>query len=98
MGADLIVLPTPALDQHLRFQQGCKDLSVDEFISQLPVEGLNISILPGTSRFNEKGRYSKPAQPATYRLGRELRPVVRSDVFWNTSEDKQIKQLVNDIL
>ncbi len=48
MRADLIVLPTPALDQHLSFQQGCKDLSVDEFISKLPVDGI-ILIVPHSS-------------------------------------------------
>jgi hypothetical protein len=44
MGADLIVLPTPVPYECLGFQQGCEDFSVDEFIPQLAVEGLHISV------------------------------------------------------
>jgi hypothetical protein len=44
MGANLVVVPPPIFDEYLGFQQSCEDLSVDEFIPQLAVEGLHIPV------------------------------------------------------
>jgi hypothetical protein len=49
-----VVIDTPALDEHFRFQERVEDFSVEQFVSQLSVERLDIAVLPGAARFDEQ--------------------------------------------
>ena len=46
MWSDLIVLSTPDFSQHFCLLQRREDFSVEEFIPELPIEALDITILP----------------------------------------------------
>ena len=52
MGSNLVVFPSPAFNQNLRLQQSVKDLEVQQLVSELSIETLDISILPGAPRFD----------------------------------------------
>ncbi len=49
MRPDRVVLPAPHLDQYLHLLERVKDLSVQKFITELPVEALGVSVLPTDS-------------------------------------------------
>lgn len=50
MGPEVVVLLTPVGDQDLRLKQGGKAFTVQEFVSELAVERLDVTVFPGTSR------------------------------------------------
>ena len=54
MGSNLVVFPSPAFNQNLRLQQSVEDLEVQQLVSELSIETLDISILPGAPRFDVK--------------------------------------------
>ncbi len=55
MGPERVVLPAPTLDDDLRFPERVEDFSVQQLVPKLAVEGLDVSVLPGATRFDEKG-------------------------------------------
>jgi hypothetical protein len=87
---DGIVVPTPALGQHLYLRR--EHLAIGQLVPQLGVEALAVAILPGTTRLGEQRLHTNPAKPVTDRLGGELRPVVRPDVLRRTMLDEQVGQ------
>lgn len=50
-----VVLVPPTLDQNLGILQCVEDLPVQEFIPQLTVEALEVSVLPWAVRRDEQG-------------------------------------------
>ncbi len=54
MRSNLIILHPSLLNQYLCLSQRDKYLTVEQFVSQLPVERLDISILPGAAGVDEK--------------------------------------------
>ncbi len=98
MRPHLIVLLPPLLNQYLRFSQSIEYLTVEQLVSQLPIERFDVAVLPGTPRLYKQRLYTDAIQPSTYRLGRKLRPIIRSDVFRNVLEDKQLKQVIDNVL
>ena len=50
MGSDVIVVPSPPGGQHSGLRDSCKDLAVEQFVSELPVEAFDVSVLPGLPR------------------------------------------------
>ena len=69
VGADLVVLPPPALDEDLGFQKGVEALAIEALVAQLAVERFHIAVLPRTARFDEEGRDPDPVQPVPHRGG-----------------------------
>ena len=94
---DRVVVDAPLLDEHLRFSQRVEDLSVEQFIAQLAVEGFAITILPGASRSDVNGRRTEPFQPPLEPLGDHLRAIVRADVFWDAMGFHQIREHIDCI-
>ena len=80
MRPDGVVVPPPALDQHLCLAQRVEDFAVQPLITQLADEAFVLAILPGANRLDEEGLHPDLAQPTAYSLGRELRPIARTDV------------------
>ena len=54
MWPDGVVVPAPALDQHLCLAKRGEDLAVEQLVPELGVEALAIPILPGTTRLDEQ--------------------------------------------
>ena len=76
----VVVLPAPALDQHLGFLQGVEDLAVQHLVSQLSIEGLVVAVLPRAPRLDEQRLSAHPSDPLTHGSCRELASVVGADV------------------
>ena len=81
MRPNRVVLLPPPFCQYLHLLQRVKDLTVQQFIPQLPVEALVIAVLPWTPWLDEQGPYTDTRQSVPDRLRRELRTVVRPDVL-----------------
>ena len=80
MRSNRVVHPPPRLDHPLILFQRAEDLPIQQFISYLPVERLNIAVLPRAAGFNEQRFDLQGGQPAAHALGSELSPIVRSYV------------------
>ena len=78
MRSNLVVMPTPRLDDDLRIDSVSEPLHRKVFIAEFAVEGLIASVLPRLSRFNERGVDILFGEPSEDRLGDELRSMVRS--------------------
>jgi hypothetical protein len=52
--ADRVVMPPPGLDQYLGFGEAVEDLTVEQFVTQRPVEAFVVAILPGRCRSDVK--------------------------------------------
>jgi hypothetical protein len=50
--SDGVVRSPPALDEHLRFEQRVEDFSIEQLVTKLAVEALDVAILPGRCRLN----------------------------------------------
>jgi hypothetical protein len=55
MWSYLIIFFSPLLYQYLCFLKSREDFPVKEFIPELTVKGFNVTILPGTARFDIQG-------------------------------------------
>ena len=78
------------LCQHPHLQQRVEDLPVQQLVPQLPVETLDVPVLPRRPGFNVQRPRSHPPKPLTYRPGRKLRPVVRADVAGHSPDHHQL--------
>ena len=63
MGSNLVVLPPPTLDQNFGLQQCVEDLDVQQLISELFIETLDVAIHPGAARFDVKRPDTHSSQP-----------------------------------
>ncbi len=61
-------------------------------VPQLSVERFDVAVLPGTPWLHEEGLHPKTFQSLPYRLGRELRPVVRTYMLRYALRDKEVCQ------
>ena len=59
----MIVVPSPSIDKDLRLIESIKDLTIKQFISEFPVEGFDITVLPWTSRGDVQGLDADLLQP-----------------------------------
>ncbi len=65
---DLVVLVPPRLGQDLGFEQGVEAFAVEMLIAEPAVEGLDVAVLPGTSRLDES--VCTPIRPSHRRTAR----------------------------
>jgi len=52
VGPYRIIFPPPALYQDLGLLQGVENFPVEQLVTQLDIEALVVTVLPGTARFN----------------------------------------------
>lgn len=97
MRPDRVVVLAPLLDHDRGLGQGVEDFTVQEFITQFPVEGLHVAILPRTSGLDVGGLRTDGRNPLAQCQGDELRPVVGTDVRWDASGDEQIAESGDDV-
>ena len=53
MWPDRIVMVSPAFDEHLGLLQRVEDLSIEQLVSELPIEGLVEPVLPRASGLDD---------------------------------------------
>ena len=73
-------MPSPSFDDHLGLCQRVEDLTVQQLIAKLPVEALDVAVLPRTARHNVGGLGADRRDPLAHGLGHELRPVARQEL------------------
>ena len=76
MRPDRVVVPAPAIDQHLRLSQAVEDLTVKQLVTQLAVEALDVAILSRAARLDVKRLHVHTLKPITHRRRGELATVV----------------------
>ena len=64
MRPDRVVMVSPAFDEHLRLLQCVEDLSIEQLVSEFPIEWLVVSVLPWASGFDEQRLNVETREPA----------------------------------
>jgi hypothetical protein len=93
-----VVLHSPLLDHDLCLSERVKNLPVQAFISQLPVEAFAVSVLPRTSGFDVQRSCPHFPQPLPQIFRNELRAIVRTNVFRGSPEQHHIRQRFNHLI
>ena len=75
----VIVIHPPAIRNISQFTNTQKQLSIEQFISELAVERLDIAIFPGTAWGNIQGLYARFSQPFLNSTRYKLRSIVTAD-------------------
>ncbi len=68
----MIVVPSPSLDKDFRLIESIKDLPIEQFVSEFPIERLDITVLPRTSRGDIQGLDADLLQPLPDIISGEL--------------------------
>ncbi len=87
----------PLFNQDLCFLQAVEDFTIQQLVTEPGIEALAISIFPWRTRFDVRGFCTHSVDPVPDRLSNELRPVVRSDVGWDTPKNEEICQQINHV-
>ena len=72
MRSEGVVFRSPLLYEDLGLPQGIEDLSIEDLVSELPVEAFAVPVLPGAPRFDEEGSHPCSFKPVSYRVGSEF--------------------------
>ena len=80
---EAIVCPAVLFGRHLHLQQCVEHLPVQQFIPQLSVEALHVSVLPRRPGLDIQGAGSRSPAPFPDCPGHELRAVIRADLLRN---------------
>ena len=75
MWSNLAVMTPPVLDENLRIHLVCKPLHAQALVTELAVEALARSVLPGLARIDMSCIDLRAGQPTQDRSGDELRAV-----------------------
>src|SRR5664280_1871533 len=87
-----VVEPPPAGDEDLRLLERVEEFAVQEFVTQLAVERLDVAVLPGGAGLDEQGGDAEVTEPFAHRLGDELGTVVAPDVFGDAVLKEEVGQ------
>ena len=92
MWAVCIVVASPAFDEDLGFVQRIEEFPVQQLIPQLPVEGLDIPVLPRTARLDEYGRNLMPTLGTLNTFLRLCQTNHDSAGFINSTKQSQVSR------
>lgn len=93
----MVVATSPGLDDDLGLLQRVEDLAVQQLIPELPVERLDVAVLPGRARFDEEGLRTDAAEPVPQSRRDELRPIVAPHVVRHATLHHQTPEPVEDV-
>lgn len=71
----ITVIP-PVSDKHLSFLEAGEDFAIEKFVSKLAVKRLDVAVLPGATRLDEKRFDIKSFEPTLNNLGTEFGAVI----------------------
>ena len=97
MRANGVVMPSPALDDHLGLLQRVKNFTVEQFVAELRVEAFTVAVLPWTAWLDVGGLGSNGCNPLAEGLGDELRAIVGTNVPRDSAQDEQVREHVDHI-
>ena len=98
MRADLVVVLAPEPGDHANFLQCVEDLPVEQLVAEPGVERFYVPVLPGAAWFDEQGAHTDFLKPLSDGLGRELGPVVGTNVLRRPALDDEIGKYGQDII
>jgi hypothetical protein len=86
----VVVVVSPVFEQDLRLVERVERLHLEQFASQMPVEGLDVGVLPGCAWLDVAGTAAAEAAAVAERLGDEFGAVVATDVLrrWPVQGDE----------
>lgn len=96
MWAYRVEVIAPLLDHDLSFFQAVEDFLVEAFVVQLAVEGLAVTVLPGTSGLDVQRLGTKSGEPPADDLGGHLGAVVGTDVFGDPPGEHHVGHCLDD--
>ena len=79
MGPDGVVVLSPLFDDNPGLSHGVEDLAIEQFVSELTVEGLAVAVLPRAAGFDKERPHLQLAKPFPHGDGRHLRAIVAAD-------------------
>ena len=94
----MIIMVAPLLNEHLRFLQRVKHLSVQQLIPQATIKAFIVSILPGGSWLDVSCFDTQFMQPVFQRFGCKFTAIVRTDIIRQALDDKQITDDIQYII
>jgi len=77
----LVILSSPALNDHACFSQAREEFAIQTLVAKLIVKALDISLFPGRARLDVQALNLSCAHPLADRLSDELRAIVTADMF-----------------
>ena len=83
-------MSSPTLDEYPGLQQRIEEFHVEQLVSELAVERLQVSALPRAPGLDEERLDLHVVQPFPDTVGRELRSVVRAEGGRHPSRDEQL--------
>ena len=92
-----VVEQSPVFDKDLRLAQIIEDFTVKEFVSELRVEALAVSVFPRRPRLDIECADIQCLQPFTQGGGDKLWPIIGSDMLWWAVLREQLAERVEDI-
>ena len=93
-----VVMPPPLFDQYLGLPERVEYLAIQQLISELTVEALVVSVLPGTAGFDVQGLNTDTRQPLPDSNGGELTAIVGADVIRCSVFCEQVGENVQNII
>ena len=78
----MVVLISPVLDEDLCLEETVEAFEVQQFVSKLAVERLDVGVLPGSTGLDVGRRDAVKSTPVPKCRGGELGTVVTTDVSW----------------
>ena len=88
----MIVVHPPPIHNVPRLRQVQQQLTIQAFITQLPVEAFDIPVLPRTARLDEQRLDARRSEPRLDRLASELRTIVAPDASRASTDHEQFIQ------
>ena len=98
MRPDVVGLVSPAFDQHLGFQDRLEDLSVEQLVTEFPIERFNVPVLPRGPWLDVESSHVELLEPCSDGNRGELRAVVRANEFGRTSESEELREPIKDMI
>src|SRR6059058_186383 len=98
MRSNGVVHPPPPLDEYLRFQQRVEHFAVEQLVTKLAIEALDVAVLPRRTRFDEQRLHLDALKPFPHTSDRELWTVIAANVAGNAAADEQITQPLQYVL
>ena len=92
-----VVMSSPAFDDDLALGERIEDFTIQKFIAKPIVERLDEAILSRAARHDVGCLGPDCGQPVSQRLSNELRTIVGANMDWDTAQDKEIREHVNDV-
>ncbi len=76
----------------------CEQRLVQQLVAEPGVERFDVAVLPGAAWFDEQGAHTDFLKPLSDGLGRELGPVVGTNVLRRPALDEEISEYGQDII